>query len=255
MDDEHTFSDPGSFSKLNPLPFSKDASILPLAEHSCRRGKRHQGHRRLPAFCRRRRNEPEYSSKSGHCPVSCSCKPAVVVLHFGSQIRRSKIARKAPEMTRHGVLIIKLVRGNLDDFPAMPAKPVADQTVFGCGSGITMDVATHPVQVDSDAFIGVVIRRAVDDIRGGSADRCIQTNLLASHALLEPGCEQQSSQPLLGRVDRITAVVRFPRWLLRGNGVHRSKRAAPCIDELYRLVSIQILVVEAIPERLEAVDT
>jgi len=92
-------------------------------------------------------------------------------------------------MARHGAFVFEVAHGDFDHFVAVVPQPAADALILFRGCRIAVEMTAQAVQIDAHAFVLVVVRRTVNDIRGSRSNRAVEPDLPAADSLFETGSQ------------------------------------------------------------------
>jgi len=132
----------------------------------------------------------------GKAPTLCTGLPAALeprcIFPQGvPDITGIEITGQSSKMACHGAFVSKVAHGDFDDFIAIVSQPGADALVLFRSRRVAVEMTAQAVQIKADTFVLVVVRCAVDDVRGSRSNGAVKADLSAADPLLETGRQKQ----------------------------------------------------------------
>lgn len=111
-------------------------------------------------------------------------------------------------------MVVRVAASDLDDLVTVVPQPGSNPLILRGCRGVAVEMAGESIKEDADAFVLIMMRGPVDDIRCGRPDGPIQADLLTADALFKARSQEKLPQSPLGPVDGMRSLCGLPGRLL-----------------------------------------
>jgi len=111
-------------------------------------------------------------------------------------------------MASHSAFISKVAHGDFDHFIAIITQPSPNALIMFRRCRIPVEMAAQAVKIDAHAFILLVVRCMVDEIRRRRADSAVKADLPPSNPFFKTGSQQKMPYPPFRFIDRVGSFFR-----------------------------------------------